>query len=166
MAISGSGQEFDLTLKAAASLRTTTSQYKVVGGGDTTTAVDSTAYLANGGAALSDTYTARYAIGVNQTYMSSSSEECTVRMFGLTKAKCAASVNSWAYVTAYEGASTTTFSGHIQGVVNGASTAAGTTSITSHRTILGRALESGSTGTTISILLNPQMSDAMITGAL
>jgi len=152
MAIRGNGSDYDISLNAGSSIQTSTSQYLVVGIEDTSTSVDATAYLSNAGAALSSTITARMALGINQTYMSSGSNEAAIRVQGISKAKCAAAVKAGAFVTAYEGASTTTFAGHVQAFAVGTVLTA-----TSARVILGRALESGATNTVISVLLSPSI---------
>lgn len=158
MAISGNGQGIDVSFKAGAYLRTTTSQYCVVGmEGNTTTVVDWTAYLADNGQALNNTGTARFALGINQTYMSSSSEECTVRMLGLSKAICAGSISAGDWIIPYEGISTTSRAGHISAVLTGASVSAFGATVSAFRTVLGRAMEDGSTGTVITIFVNPQL---------
>jgi hypothetical protein len=158
MAISGIGKEYDVPMKAAATLKTTTSQYSVVGMGWATSTVDWTAYLTDNGTGLSDTMTSRGAIGINQTYMSANSEGCTVRMFGISKVKCAASIAAGDFIRAYEGVSTTTFPGYVQSVAFGSITV-GTTSISAGIVVLGRALEDGSTNTVISAMINPQLYD-------
>jgi len=152
MAIKGNGQDYDATFSAGSTVKTTTAQYLVVGMEATATSADHTAYMANAGAALSSTITARSAIGIVQSYPSASSEAVTTRLLGISKAKCAASIPAGAFVSAYEGASTTTFAGYINEETFG-------TVLTSsaHRVVLGRALESGSTGTTISVMLNPSV---------
>ena len=154
MAIKGNGNDYDFSLLAGSSLQTTTSQYLVCGMEPTTTSADFTAYLANGGAALSSSITARYAIGIVQSYPSSTSDAVTVRRRGISKAKCAQVVKAGEPVVAYEGASTTTFAGYISPLAY-ADLAAAETLTTDFKIILGQALESGQTGTVISILLDP-----------
>ena len=148
MAIGGQG--FDKSFKAASTVATLTSQYLVIGIEATSTSADSTVYLTNRGAALSSTQTARFALGIIQDVLSSTSDATTVRMFGTSKAKCAASIPAGALIAAYEGASTATFAGHIDELVAGTLLTA-----TAQRMILGRAMESGSTNTVISVFLNP-----------
>lgn len=147
MAIHGIGREYDVSMKCAGSLQTNTTQYHVVGMGWDTTTADWTAYLANMATALSDTMTAHGAIGINQSYLSSGSEVCNVRLFGLSKAICAGSISAGDFVNAYDGISTTSHPGHIE-----------TTDLTVSATtmvVLGRAFEDGSTNTVITVFLNP-----------
>jgi hypothetical protein len=159
MAISGNGNEYDITLLAGASVRTSTSQYLCVGAGATTTSGNKTVYITND-SVTAGTANAYAFVGVNQTgAMSSGSINCNVRMFGVSKVKCASSITEWGYVESYNGASTTTFRGHIQEIANGSSVSAATMSISSHTTVIGRALESGSTNSVISVLVNPQLWD-------
>ena len=152
-AIMGNGKEYDLNMKCSDQMKTNTSQYLLVGIYPTSSNADFTGYLANNGVALNNTMTARYAIGINQTYLSATSEVMKVRTFGLAKAKCAAAIVAGDFVRAYEGGSTTTFAGHIvTASPAGTVTAAGTFS-----TILGRAMEDGVTNTVIQVLFNPQI---------
>ena len=150
MAIKGTGREYDITFNASSALRTTTSQYRVVGVGGTTTNADSTVYLANGGSALNNTTTARWAIGINQTYMSSTADNCAVRLFGVSKAVCAASVGSGDFVTASIADTSTANSGRITPYTPGT-----VLTSTAGNVVIGRALETGSTGTVISVFVNP-----------
>lgn len=149
MAIHGNGNEYDITMKCGGGVNTTTSQYKVVGMGWATTTACFTAYMANYATALSDTMTAYGALGIQQSYLSSGSEYCTVRLFGLSKAMCAGSIAAGDFVNAYDGVSTTTHPGNIETLDL---TVSATTMV-----ILGRALEDGSTGTVITVMLNPQL---------
>jgi hypothetical protein len=149
MAISGNGREYDITMKCGGGVNTSTSQYRVVGMGYDTTSADWTAYMTDYNTALSDTMTSRGALGIQQDYLSSSSEYCTVRIHGLSKAYCAGSVSAGDFVRAYEGTSVTSRFGNIV-------TLALTTTITTG-IILGRALEDGSTGTVITVLLQPNV---------
>ncbi|MDY6888142.1 MAG: hypothetical protein SVV88_10980 [Pseudomonadota bacterium] len=160
-AILGNGREYDITLKTSTYMATSTSQYLVVGMQGETTTADFTGYMADAGSALDDTQTAYQAIGINQSYLSASSDVMSVRLFGLSKAKCAASVAAGDFVKAYSGISTTTFRGHIETTAQG-SCAAATMSVTSFRVILGRALEDGSTNTVITVFLNPQLYDTSL----
>jgi hypothetical protein len=159
MAISGIGREYDVPFKAASTLCTNTTQYLAVGMQGQTTTVDWTVYLTDNAATLSDTMTSRGAIGINQTYMSANSEACTVRMFGLSKVKCAASIAAGDWIRAYEGVSTTTFAGYVVAVALAGSCTVATTSITAGITVLGKALEDGSTNTVITAMINPQLYD-------
>jgi len=154
MAIKGNGMDYDLSMNAGSSLQTSTAQYKVCGLSATSTSADFTAYMTNNGAALSNSNTARYAIGIVQSYPSTGSEVVTVRRRGISKAVCAEAVKAGDAVVAYEGASTTTFAGCISPLVF-ADLAAAETLTTDFKIILGQALESGSTNTVISILLDP-----------
>jgi hypothetical protein len=159
MAITGIGREYDLTLKAGASAKTSTSQYLCVGAGWTTTSTDWTGVITNDSIAAG-TINAYAFLGVNQTgAMSASSESMGVRMHGISKVKCAASIQAFSFVEAYNGASTTTFRGHIQQITSGSSVSAATMSISSHTVVIGRALESGSTNSVISVFVNPQLYD-------
>lgn len=154
MAISGVGLEYDITLKAGASLRTSTSQYLVVGAHETTTSDDWTAIISND-STTAGTTSAHYCIGINQTpAMSSASTNCRVRLFGISKAICACSVPAWSFVTAYRGISTTTRRGHIEPVGYGQTQTANITS--TNFVILGRAMEDGSSNSVISVFVNPQ----------
>jgi len=158
MAVTGNGREYDITLNAGGALRTTTSQYMVVGMVGATTTTDRLAELCDGSNTYgSATATSYSAIGVNQSYMSANSEICSVRMFGVSKVKCAASVAAGDWLVAYAGISTTTFPGYVVTLANGASIGCATASISSQYVILGRALEKGSTNTVISAFINPYM---------
>lgn len=152
MAIGGMGRDIDLNMKAGDSVKTTTSQYLVVGIEDTSTSADSTVYLAGAGSTPASTITSRNALGIQQRFLSSTSDVCTVRVMGRSKAKCAASISVGAFVSAYEGASTTTFAGHIVAQAIGTVLTA-----TSAKVVLGRALESGSTNSVISVALLPTL---------
>ena len=156
----GNGSGIDISGKPGTELKTSTSQYLVVGIQGATTSADRTFYLANAGGTLEDTTTARNAIGINQSNMlSTGSEACHIRIMGLAKAKCAASVTAGDWIKAYEGASTTTFRGHVDSVLSGLSITVATASISSQMTILGKALADGSTNSVIEVMLMPQMYD-------
>lgn len=150
MAIHGNGNEYDLTMKCGGGVNTSTSQYKVVGMGWETTTACWTAYMANYNTALADTMTAGGALGIQQDFLSATSEYCHVRVFGLSKAICASSIAAGDFVAAYEGASMTLHFGDI------ATLGIGTT-ISAERVILGRALEDGSSNTVITILVQPSL---------
>ena len=153
MAIMGVGQECDITLKPGASCLTSTSQYLCVGNQAlTTTSIDFTAIITND-STTAGTGAAYDVIGINQSFLSSTSEEMTVRMFGVSKAICACSVPAWSYIAAYRGLSTTTRRGQIEPVGFAQTQTANITS--TNFSILGRALEDGSTGTVISVFVNP-----------
>lgn len=160
MATFGTG--LDKTFKAGAALKTTTSQYLLVAMCGNTASADYLVELCDsaGNTYAGATAAAFYAIGVNQSYMSSNSEICSVRLFGLSKVKCAASVTAGQFIAAYAGASTTTFAGYVAQVPDGASIGCATASISVHYVIVGRALESGSTNTVIEAYINPYMVDA------
>lgn len=162
----GNNSGIDMTLKSSTELNTSTSQYLVVGIQGGTTAADLTAYMANAAATLADTTTARSAIGVNTTArMSSGSTECNVRVMGLAKMICAASIASGDWVNAYEGASTTTRRGQINVAgANGASCSSYGQTITAQTTILGKALRSGSTNSVIEVMMLPQLYDRNLLG--
>ena len=88
--------DYDVTLLAGATLKTTTAQYAVAGMTPDGNFVDYTANITNGGGSPSDTNTSRRAVGIVQTYPSAGSNEVTVRMHGLSKARCAASITAGA----------------------------------------------------------------------
>lgn len=138
--IMGIGKEYDKTFKISSNLQTTTSQYKVV-------------YLSEEGTvALADTSTAdKLVIGINQTYLDENSTECAVRMFGISKAVCAASVSAGDFLR--RGAD-----GKVTPVLANGSTLS-VASVTGQVTIIGRALQSGSTNTVISVFVNPTLFD-------
>jgi len=162
MAIYGNGRDYDLTLIPDAAMRTTTSQYLCVGMPGTTTATDRVIGVTCDTATtvtITPTATANGLIGVNQSYLSGTSAECTVRVFGLAKCTAAGSISAFDFVRAYQGVSTTTRRGQIVAVANGASVSVATQSISSHTVILGRALEDASTNTVITVFVNPSMYD-------
>lgn len=161
MAIGGNGHEYDITMIAGSSLKTTASQYMVVSlVAATSTTLERKVQASFVADLAAQSVSAHHAFGINQTYMSASSGDAIqVRVFGVSKAICGASVPAGAFVVPYRGASTTSRIGNIQALTNGVSCTIATTSITSHLVILGRALESGSTGTVISVFVNPQLSD-------
>jgi hypothetical protein len=179
MANLGHGFELDKTFLAGAKMRTSTMsggngtmQYRVVGfAPGTTTQTDLLVDLAGGTSTLAEpTAPAAYAIGINQTHMSANSQECNVRMFGISKAVCAESIGAGMPVTAYgaigAAASTTTMAGRIVQVDNAVTCTAYGMTLTSQFYVLGRALENGSTGTVIEILVNPQLYDRQIAGSI
>lgn len=148
--IYGNGQEVDLNLKCGSSLATTTSQHKVCYLSDEFTA-----------SIIASTATARTAIGVVQTAQSAGSAVVGVRVSGISKAYCGASITAGFWVTAYEGVSTTSHYGDIQAVsALGASMSVATASVTAYRNILGFALENGQTNQAISVVLMPHLYDA------
>jgi hypothetical protein len=168
MAIGGYGGEYDITCKLDASLKTTTSQYAVVGmvPGSTTSA-DFTVCLCGQTSTMADATAASYnAIGILQSYQSSGSENGTVRLFGVSKAVCAESIPAGAFVMAYYGISTTTMPGKVVYCHSGGSTTAATTSITVYTVVLGRALSNGSTNSVISVFVNPQLYDMALVGSI
>ena len=154
MAISGPGLDFSFI--PSSYLKTSTSQYKVVGMAEETTTADWTVYLANNGQTLNDTMTARAAIGICQDVLSAGSENVTVRVFGISKAYASASIAAGDLVYAYEGASTTTYAGAIVKVADlGASVGVGAMSTASYGVILGRNLVDCDAGEYTTILLMP-----------
>ena len=158
---SGNGTQIDVTFKAALNLRTTTAQYMVVGIVPGSTGADYTVEgcfnsATNGGA----TSTSRFAIGVNQSYMSANSTECTVRLLGISKVKCGDSITAGEWLMAAVGTPTSTLYGTVMAVNDQVTSSAATMSTTAHQTILGRSLEDGSTSTVIGAFINPQMYDA------
>lgn len=152
MAVKGDG--IDITLKCGASVSTSTSQYLCVGNAETTTSADFTVIVTND-STTAGTTAARWAVGINQTKMSTGMDACTVRVSGVSKAIAAASIPAFSWVMCYEGGSTTTRRGQIQAVALAETFTAMTTS--AHQCVLGRALEDASTNTTIQILLAPQL---------
>lgn len=159
MALVGTGAEYDKTFTAGDSIKTSTAQYLLVGIEPTTTSADFTAYITGAGSTPASTITSRFAIGINQTMLSATSNELSVRMLGISKAKCATTVTVGQFFRAYDGASTTTFAGHITPVISGLSISAATASISSQQVIMGRVLEDGNTGTVVSVVLIPQLYD-------
>jgi len=161
--IAGNGKEYDINMVAGSSLLTTTSQYKVVAMvPNTTTAANYTAQMAFTADLAAQSTSAHHAVGICQTNMMSASGSniCSVRVFGLSKAVCGASVQAGSYVVPYRGVSTTSRGGCIQEAGHsGVSCTSATQSTTAHITILGRALQSGSTGYSILIMVNPQLYD-------
>lgn len=169
MAVYGLGNGIDMTFKLASGnvLATTTSQYKLVSFvPGTSTVGDFQVDMAGATGASDATASAFYCIGVNQSYLSSGSQECTVRLLGVSKVVCAESIAAGSFVMAYWGSSLTSRIGTIVQVDNGVSCACATTSITSQMVILGRAFEDGSTGTVISVFVNPQLYDAALVGSI
>ncbi|MCP4648852.1 MAG: hypothetical protein GY853_02055 [PVC group bacterium] len=157
MATFGTG--YDVSLKAGASVKTTTSEFLCVGAAATSTSLDRTCYVTND-SITAGTINASAFIGINQSgAMSSGSKSCDVRMHGISKGICSASITEWGWVEAYRGASTTTRRGQLQECVNGVSISVATASIASHRVIVGRALEAGSTNSVISIMVSPSLYD-------
>jgi len=166
MAVYGNGRDYDVTFNVDALLRTTTSQFLVVGMvAGTTTSSRYVEICGASGTFGGATAVSNHAIGVLQTYMSSGSAFGTVRMFGVSKCKCADSITAGDFVRAYQGISTTTFPGHIVAVADRLTSSAATMSIASHTVILGRALESGQTNSVISVFVNPQLYDNNLVGS-
>jgi hypothetical protein len=161
MAIYGQGPDYDITCHADNNLRTTTSQYWVVGMvAGTTTATRWVQATGDTGTYGEPTAASNHAIGINQTYMSSGSTcLATVRLFGVSKAICADSITAGDFVRAYQGISTTSRIGMIVRMPDRVTCSAATQSITSHTVVLGRALESGQTNSVISVFLNPHLYD-------
>ena len=166
--VNGVGNEYDITMKCSALCKTTTSQYMVCGiqGADTATA-GFTGYICNAEASagsLDNSVTSDYALGIIQSYQSANSEYMTVRLFGISRAICSASINAGDWVKAYEGSSVTTRRGQITSVADGASIGAATASVSSFTCILGRVFNDGQTGAAISLMLNPQLYDRQLIG--
>jgi enoyl reductase-like protein len=85
-------------------------------------------------------------------------------MFGVSKAVAHASVTAGDWIIPYFAATTiSTFAGRVVALADGGSVSVATQSIASHICVLGRALEDGSTGTVISVFLNPQLYDKNLT---
>lgn len=168
MAIYGQGGSYDITMKLDSSLKTTTSQYMCVGMGPGSSTTDTrlVGLCGQTGTMADATHTADYCIGIIQSYQSASSEYGTVRLFGVSKATCAESIAAGMYVMPYFGASTTTMPGRIVSVDSAAANTASAIVASQIVTILGRALESGSTGTVISVFVNPQMYDRQLVGSI
>jgi len=143
--IAGIGKEYDKTFKADSSVKTTTSQYRVVSMQNAGNSSDFTVKVG----ATSTVY--NFAIGINQTYMSSGSEACSVRMFGISKAIAGQSVSAGDFVKANSSGAVVPI------LVNGSTLTIAST--TSQVVVIGRALESGSTNTVISVFVNPQVFD-------
>jgi hypothetical protein len=159
MAVGGKGI-FDVTMKCDDNMKTTTSQYMCVGfAGGTTTLSRFGQVTGDTGTYAEPTGASNYAIGINQSYLSSGSEDFTVRMLGYSKAVCADSVTAGSFVRAYQGISTTSMIGRIVEVTDRATSSAATMSLCSHTVILGRAMENGQTGSVINVFLNPQLYD-------
>jgi hypothetical protein len=156
MAVMGTGQSYIRTFAPGAQIKTSTSQYLLVGMVPATTSSDFTVELCGQTNTVgTPTATSRFCIGANQSYLSSGSKECAVTMFGEAKIKCADSITAGEIVVAYEGVSTTTMAGRISALDAGVSVTVATQSVSSYRYIVGRALESGSTGTVIDVFINP-----------
>lgn len=154
-AIHSIGVPYDVAAKVGSSLATTTSQYAVVGILAETTTADFTVAMTGGTAGTTTGYCA---IGICQTYLSASAQDCQVRLLGVSKAICASSISAGQFVKAYAGASTTSRVGNIEAIAaTGASITGANHSVTAYQVVLGRALEKGSTGTVISIMVNPQL---------
>lgn len=159
-AINGIGKEYDITMNPGANLLTTTSQFSLVSlVGGTSTADRTVELCGNTGTYGTPTAASYFAIGVNQSYLSASSVDCSVRLFGISKVVCAASIPAGSFIKAYSGVSTTTMAGRVVAIANGASISVATASISAQMCVVGRALESGSTGTVISAFINPQIYD-------
>ena len=168
MSISGNGREYDISFLIGDKVATTTSQYKVVGFvPGTTTSADRTVDLCGQTGTNADaTAASSFAIGINQTYLSSTADTASIRLFGVSKAYCAHSIGAGSFVAAYNGISTTTMNGRIMQLVDGATMGTADLTATAQFVILGRALENGSTGTVISVFLNPQFYDRQLVGSL
>lgn len=167
MSVKGVGFELDVSFDTTAQLLTSTSQYKVVsmvpGTVTGSRAVDWAGCTTTAG---TPTATAFHAIGICQESLKSSSEQCTVRLWGISKATCAESITAGEWVMAYWGVSTTTRKGHIVAVDDGVTMTAYGASVSAHVTILGRALQKGSTDSVISIFLNPSLYDFQFVGTI
>ncbi len=160
MALGGNGVAIDFTFHAAVNLRTTTAQYMAVAMvPGTTTAVDFTVEGASNSATVGvATSTARFAIGINQTYMTANSDHCVVRLLGMSKVICAESITAGEWLKADVGVSATIVEGGVQAIDDGqTSSSGGYITATAHTVVLGRAFERGSTNTVITAFINPQM---------
>ena len=79
MAVYGTGNECDITFLADANLKTSTTQYLVVGGQPGTTTADRTVGLClDTSSASGPTAGSYFAVGINQTLMSAGSNECKI----------------------------------------------------------------------------------------
>jgi len=170
MAVKGTGKEYDVSGDIADNLKTTTSQYRIVSICGDTAGSNWTFDAARTGTA-DFTAATRYAIGINQTYLSESAETCDVRLFGISKAVCAESIPVGSFVSTYYGVSTATMWGKIINLDNGASGCSGYTgsvagTVSNQVTVLGRAMENGSTNSVISVFLNPQLYDMSLVGSI
>jgi hypothetical protein len=166
MAIYGNGKDYDITFRVDGTLKTTTSQFLVVGMAAGTTTADRYVEICGANGTYGNATTvSNHAIGVLQDYMSAGSSYGTVRMFGVSKCKCADSITAGDFVRAYQGISTTTFPGYIVAVADRLTSSAATMSLCSHTVILGRALENGQTNSTISVFINPQLWDNNLVGS-
>ena len=161
MAVSGNGREYDITFQLDANLKTSTTFYPVVGlPGGTTTVSRFVQATGDTGTYAEPTGSSNHAIGILQNSdLSSGSDFGAVRLFGVSKAVCADSVTAGGFVRAYQGISTTSMIGRIVEIADRVTCSAATQSICSHTVVLGRALESGQTGSVISIFMNPQLYD-------
>lgn len=163
MAIGGTGREVDVTFLPDATLKTTTAQYRCVGMLATTTLNDRyvcmTCDTGTAGSGGTPTACSNYAIGINQTYMSAGSNECSIRLFGMAKGIAESSIAAGQFVMAYKGISVTSRIGTLIAVADAATSSAATMSVASHTVIMGRAMEDASTNTVFSVFLNPQLYD-------
>ena len=124
----------DIGMKAGANAKTTTSQYKCcVISADNTAQVVATA-------------TAGLAVGVIQSYQSSSSEAVTVRMLGVAKVTCESSVTAGRPIVSGE-----------LGTVAELAISSTVVTVGTLKTIIGYARESGDTNTVISAIVIPSM---------
>lgn len=121
----------DHTFIAGASMKTSTSQYAPV-------------YLSAGNTVNLATASTDLVIGVNMSYLSASSESCNVRLQGIAKCYCNASVTVGQPV----GAAALTKIANV--------TIAGITT-TAFYGVLGFAMESGSTNQAISVFVQPHV---------
>jgi hypothetical protein len=156
----GIGREYDINMIPDANMKTTTSQYKFVGMQPGTTTADRTVGLClKTSTASGPTASSYFAIGVNQSLLSSGSEVCSVRVFGISQVTCAESITAGEFVIASDGGETTTAIGRAAAVDNGVSITAATMSLSSHQVVMGRAWEDGSTNTVIAVMISPQLYD-------
>ena len=163
-AVFGNGREYDINCYPEDYLKTTTSLYKCVGMVGGTTTSDWTVQLCgHSGTVCGATAGSNFFLGINQTgKMSTGTEICSVRMFGLSKAVCAESITAGEWVRPYQGADTTTCRGGIVAIDDAVTVGSYGQSVASHTTVIGRALEDGSTGTVIAVFVNPQLYDGAL----
>ncbi len=159
---------YDITMKPSTYMATTASQYRVVGVVGATTSAEFTGYLANYAQTLNRTATARHAIGINQSYLSSSSETMQVRVMGKSKVICESTISVGDWVVPYEGTSTTSHYGtvislNLEDATNQTASVYETSAAT-WGIVLGRAMEAGVTASVIEVMLNPQLYDCELWG--
>ena len=142
MAFSGNGQGRDISLCPSAGLLTSTSQWTWC---CLNTAVDFSA------TAPTNTATGDMAYGIIQSNQSAGSERVTVRIAGISKARCVSTITAGDYVKCTN--SYTNYSGYTESIIVTAGTTTNAT-FTSIIVVGGVALEGGVTGQVITIDIN------------